>query len=61
MYYAGKYRGAVHSISDIKFNVPNKIPVVFQNGSNYDYLFVIKELASKFEGKFECLEENIEK
>ena len=44
MYYAGKYRGAVHSIFDIKFNVPNKIPVVFQNGSNYDYLFIIKEL-----------------
>ena len=27
----------------------------------YDYHFVIKELAKKFEGQFECLGENTEK
>ena len=26
--------------------------VVFHNGSNYDYHFIIKELANKFEGQF---------
>ena len=36
-------------------------PVVFQNGSNYDYHFIIRELANEFEGQFECLEENTEK
>ena len=41
--------------------MPNEIPVVFHNGSNYDYHFIIKELAKKFEGKFECLGENTEK
>ena len=40
--------------------MPNKIPAVFNNGLNYDYHFIIKELANEFEGKFECLGENTE-
>ena len=39
-HYTGKYRGAAHSICNLKFNVPKKIPVVFHRGSNYDYHFV---------------------
>ena len=38
--------------------MPNEIPVVFPNGSNYDYHFIIKKLANEFEGQFECLGEN---
>ena len=38
-----------------------EIPVVFYNGSTYDYHFIIKELAKEFEGEFECLGENTEK
>ena len=34
------------------------MPVVFNNGSNYNYHFVIKELANEFVGKLECLGEN---
>ena len=60
-HFTGKYRGAAHSICNLKFNVPNETPVVFHNGSNYDYHFIIKELASKFEEQFECLGENTEK
>ena len=41
--------------------MPNEIPVVFHNGSNYHYHFIIKELANEFEGELECLEENTEK
>ena len=41
-YYTGKYRGAAHSICNLKFNVPNEIPVGFHKGSNYDYHFIIK-------------------
>ena len=59
--YTGKYRGAVHSICDLKLKVPNEIFVVSHNGSNYDYHFIIKELANKFVGQFECLGENKEK
>ena len=35
-HYTGKYRGAAYSISNLKYNTPKKIPVVFHNGSNYD-------------------------
>ena len=41
--------------------MPNEITVVFHNGSNYDYNFIIKELANKFERKFECIGENTKK
>ena len=34
-HYTGKYRDAAHSICNLKLNVPTKIPVVSQNGSNY--------------------------
>ena len=41
-HYTGKYRGAAHSICNLKFNVPNEISIVFQRDSNYDYHFIIK-------------------
>ena len=41
--------------------VNQKIPVVFHNGSNCDYHFVVKELAKEFEGQFKCFGENTEK
>ena len=41
--------------------MPKKIPIVFYNGSNYDYHFIIKELAEEFKKQFTCLGENTEK
>ena len=38
-----------------------KIPLVCHNGSNYDYHFIIKELAAEFKKQFNCLGENSEK
>ena len=46
-YYTGKYRSAPHIFCNLKFNLPNENPVVSHTGSNYDYHFIIKELASK--------------
>ena len=60
-YYIGRYRGAAHSICNLKFKVPNEIPILFHSGSNYDYHFIIKELPNEFEGQFECLGENKER
>ena len=60
-HYTGKYRGAAHNICNLRYKVPKQIPVVFQNGSTYDYHFIIKELVKEFEGNFECLGENTEK
>ena len=60
-HYTWKYRGAVHSICNLKYNIPNKIPIVFHNGSNYDYNFIIRELAEEFKKQFTCLGKNSEK
>ena len=50
-HYTGKYRGAAHN--NLRYKVPKEIPVVFHNGSTYDYHFIIKELAKEFEGNFD--------
>ena len=42
----------------MRYEVPKEIPVVFHNGSTYDYHFIIKELVKEFYGNFECLGEN---
>ena len=61
MYYTGKYRGTAHDICNLKYKIPKEIPVVFHNGSTYDYHFIIKQVAEELEGQFECLGENTEK
>ena len=35
--YKDKYRDAARSICNLRFNVPDEIPVVFHRSSNYDY------------------------
>ena len=60
-HYSGKYRGAAHNICNLRYKVPREIPIVFHNGSIYDYHFIIKELAKEFDENFECLGENTEK
>ena len=41
--------------------MPKKVWIVFFYGSNYDYNFIIKELAEEFKKQFTCLGENTEK
>ena len=60
-HYTGKFRGASHSICDLRYKVPQEIPVKIHNGSKYDYHFLIKELAEEFKSQFEWLGENTEK
>ena len=59
-HYTGKYRGAADNICNLRYKVPKKIPVVFHNGSTYDYHFIIKELVKEFDSNFDCLGENTE-
>ena len=47
-HYTGEYRGVAHSICNLKYSVPRKIPIAFHNVSNYDYYFIIKKLAKEF-------------
>ena len=48
-HFTGKYRCEKHSICNLKFNVHSEISVNFYNCSNYDYHFIIKELAKQLE------------
>ena len=59
-HHTGKYRGA-YSICNLEYSVPTKILIVFHNGSNYDYHFIMKELAGEFKKKFTYLGKNTEK
>ena len=60
-HYTGKYRGAAHSICNLRYKTPKEIPIVFHNGSTYDYHFIINKLAKEFDSHLECLGENTEK
>ena len=60
-HYAGKYRGAEHSIYDLKYSAPKNIPIVFHNGWNCDFHFIIKELEEELKKQFTRLGENTEK
>ena len=44
-HYTGKFTGAAHSICNLRYKIPREIPVVFHDGSTYDYHFIIKQLA----------------
>ena len=57
-HYTGKFRGAAHSICNLRYKTPKEIPVVFHDGSTYDYHFIINKLAKEFYGQLECLGEN---
>ena len=60
-HYSSKYRGAAHNICNLRYKMSKEIPIIFHNGSTYDYHFIIRELVKEFEGNFECLVENTEK
>ena len=44
-HYTGEYRGAAHSMCNLKYSVPERIHLVFHNGFNCVYHFIIKVLA----------------
>ena len=41
-HHVGKYGGVAYYICNLRYSLPKEIPVVVQNGSNYDYHFIIK-------------------
>ena len=44
-HYTGIYRGAAHSLCNLKYRIPSYIPVVFHNLTGYDTHMFIRELA----------------
>ena len=61
--FTGKNQGFCHKIFRSKCISLKEIPIIFPNGSTYDYHFIINELVISFKeyGNFECLGENSEK
>ena len=47
--FTGEHRGLVHSKYNLKYKAPKNKLIVFHDGLNYDYHFIIKELAEEFE------------
>ena len=43
-HYTGKYGGAAHNICNLRYKVAKEIPLVFHNGSTYNYHFMKSKL-----------------
>ncbi|EZA56769.1 hypothetical protein X777_03234 [Ooceraea biroi] len=57
----GQYRGPAHSNCNLNYKDSYTIPIVFHNLSGYDAHFIIKEIATAFEGAIDVLPINKEK
>ena len=60
-HYTGIYRGAAHGICNLRCETQRIISAVYQNGSNYDFHLIIKELAKEFKTNMKCIGETAEK
>ena len=48
-HYTRKYRSASHNIGNRTYKTPKEVPIVFHNGSTYDYHFIMKEIATELD------------
>ena len=40
-HYTGKFRGAAHSICNLRYSTQKDIPVFFHDGTNYEFNLII--------------------
>ncbi|RLU15728.1 hypothetical protein DMN91_011483, partial [Ooceraea biroi] len=57
----GRYRGPAHSNCNLNYKDSYTIPIVFHNLSGYNSHFIIKEIATAFEGAIDVLPINKKK
>ena len=60
-HYTGIYRGAAHSICNLRYSTQADIPAVFHNGSNYNFNLIITGLAKEFRSEMRCIPVNTDK
>ena len=51
----GRYRGPAHSNYNLNYKNSFYIPIVFHNLSGYDAHFIIKEIATAYDGHVDVL------
>ena len=59
-HYTRKFRGAAYNYCNLRYKVPNNIPIVIHN-AGFDTHFIINQLAGEFKSEFDCIGENMEK
>ena len=59
-HYTGKFRGAAHSICNLRYKVPKEITIIIHNAT-YDTHFILNQLAKEFKGELICIGDNMEK
>ena len=59
-HFTGRYRGAAHTLCNLKYKKPNFTPVVFHNLSGYDSHLFIRNLGFS-EGNIDCIPNNEER
>ena len=60
-HYTGLYRGAAHSICNLRYSTQRDVPVVIHDGSNYDFHLLIKELVEEFRIEIQSIPQDKEK
>ena len=60
-HYTREHRGAAQSTCNLEYNVPKKYFIIFDNGPNCDYHFIIRKLAEEIKKQFIYLDKNTEK
>ena len=60
-HYTGKFRGAAHSICNLRYSTQRDIPVFFHNVTNYDFNLINSELTKEFRSELHCIPLNGQK
>ena len=53
-HYTRKFKGAAHSICNLRYKVPDNIPIIIHKAS-YDTHCIINQLAKEFKGDLDCI------
>ena len=59
-HYTEKFRGPSHSKCNLNYKIQKDIPIIIHN-TTYDTHFVLNQLAIEFEGKLNCIGDNVER